>query len=139
MRKIDETEKCWLDYDEDGHLTCTYNHKAGAECLLDDREEDEFYERVFNMAEFMNLAVPEVKTDPRHLDPRDEDFIEIENSTPFKLFILGKRVKELKAVIWLELKPIIEKVKSVKYLPEIITIIVVCYFVTSLVLTFIEN
>ena len=29
----DETEKCWLEYVE-GYLTCTYNHTAGALCLV---------------------------------------------------------------------------------------------------------
>ncbi len=31
-------EKCYLEYVE-GYLTCTYNHKIGEECLLNDRED----------------------------------------------------------------------------------------------------
>lgn len=93
--KKHSTDLCYLDYDDEGHLTCFYNHKAGEECLLDDREENEFYERVFNMAEFMNLAVPEIKTDPRHLDPRDEDFKAIEKTIMFRMFMLGKAWKKL--------------------------------------------
>lgn len=29
----DETEKCWLGYDGEGYLQCTYNHTDGALCL----------------------------------------------------------------------------------------------------------
>lgn len=36
--KIDETEKCYLEYDEDGYLTCSYCHKAGAICLMNKEE-----------------------------------------------------------------------------------------------------
>lgn len=32
--KLDETEKCYLEYDDDGYLTCTYDHTAGADCLM---------------------------------------------------------------------------------------------------------
>lgn len=32
---LDETEKCWIDWVEDGVLGCTYNHTIGAECLMD--------------------------------------------------------------------------------------------------------
>lgn len=93
MRKH-STDKCYLEYDEEGYLTCTYNHKIGEECLMhrSHHEEAEFYDKVFNMAEFMNRIFPEIKTDPRHLDPRDEDFKEIERSLPFKMFLFGKAV-----------------------------------------------
>lgn len=30
---IDGTEKCYLEYDEDGYLVCSYNHKIGETCL----------------------------------------------------------------------------------------------------------
>lgn len=111
MRTIDETEKCWLDYDEDGCLTCTYNHKAGAECLLHDREEDEWLNRVCNVAEFLNLLVPEIKTDPRHLDPKDEDFIEIEKSVSFRMFMLGKSWKRFVETLKEEIRKILKKLK----------------------------
>ncbi len=40
MERIDETEKCYLDYDDaPGYLICTYNHKLGAECLMNRRDE----------------------------------------------------------------------------------------------------
>lgn len=31
--KIDETEKCYLTYDDSGEKCCTYNHTMGALCL----------------------------------------------------------------------------------------------------------
>jgi hypothetical protein len=33
----DPTENCYLEY-VDGYLTCTFNHKAGDECLMNYRE-----------------------------------------------------------------------------------------------------
>ncbi len=36
--KPDETDKCYLMYDEDGYLVCSYNHTLGAECLLNKEE-----------------------------------------------------------------------------------------------------
>lgn len=39
---MDETEKCYLTYDEDGCLTCTFNHHAGAECLMHETLEAEY-------------------------------------------------------------------------------------------------
>ena len=43
---IDETDKCYLEYDEDGYLTCSYCHKAGAKCLMigEHYPKDEDYE-----------------------------------------------------------------------------------------------
>ena len=32
--ELDETDKCYLEYDEDGYLTCSYNHTIGAKCLI---------------------------------------------------------------------------------------------------------
>lgn len=32
--EFDETDKCYLEYDEDGYLTCSYCHKVGAKCLM---------------------------------------------------------------------------------------------------------
>lgn len=95
MRKIDETEKCWLDYDEDGYLTCTYNHKAGAECLMTTptKEEIEEYrnmEMAHHVAEFLNLVVPEIKTDWHHIDPRDEETKKIIKSFSFGMFMVHK-------------------------------------------------
>lgn len=29
----DETEKCYLEWGKDGHLTCSHNHTIGALCL----------------------------------------------------------------------------------------------------------
>lgn len=29
-----QTEKCHLEFDEKGYLTCSYNHKAGEDCLM---------------------------------------------------------------------------------------------------------
>lgn len=34
---LDETDKCYLEYGEDGYLTCSFNHTAGAVCLMDER------------------------------------------------------------------------------------------------------
>ncbi len=28
------TDNCYLEYDEDGYLVCSYNHKMGEECLM---------------------------------------------------------------------------------------------------------
>ena len=33
-RTFDETNKCYLEYDEDGYLACSYCHKVGAICLM---------------------------------------------------------------------------------------------------------
>lgn len=33
----DTTENCYLVYDEQGYLTCDFNHKAGEKCLMDYR------------------------------------------------------------------------------------------------------
>jgi len=33
-----ETDKCYLAYDEYGYLTCNYDHKAGAICLIEKNE-----------------------------------------------------------------------------------------------------
>ncbi len=33
--KKDTTDDCYLEYDEDGYLTCSFNHKAGDDCLMD--------------------------------------------------------------------------------------------------------
>ena len=33
----DETDNCYLEF-VDGYLTCTYNHKLGAKCLMDKDE-----------------------------------------------------------------------------------------------------
>lgn len=33
------TDDCYLEYDEDGYLYCSFNHKAGDECLMDTKEE----------------------------------------------------------------------------------------------------
>lgn len=35
----DTTEDCYLAYDEDGYLTCTFNHKAGDECLMNMKQD----------------------------------------------------------------------------------------------------
>jgi len=35
----DTTDDCYLEY-VDGHLTCTFNHKAGDKCLMDKDEEE---------------------------------------------------------------------------------------------------
>ena len=35
MEKENGTENCYLVHDEDGCLTCTFNHKVGDECLMD--------------------------------------------------------------------------------------------------------
>jgi hypothetical protein len=35
---LDETDKCYLDYVE-GYLSCTFNHTAGAVCLMDNHKE----------------------------------------------------------------------------------------------------
>lgn len=41
----DGTEKCYLDYSDEGagagavgYLTCTYNHKEGEKCLMIEKE-----------------------------------------------------------------------------------------------------
>lgn len=43
------TDNCYLTYSDElqggGYLICTYNHKAGEECLLN--MDDEKYEEVF--------------------------------------------------------------------------------------------
>jgi hypothetical protein len=36
----DETDFCHLTYDDMGYLTCSYNHTAGAKCLMVIPEED---------------------------------------------------------------------------------------------------
>ena len=33
-KELHSTDKCLLDYDEGGYLTCTYNHAIGEECLM---------------------------------------------------------------------------------------------------------
>lgn len=33
----DTTDKCFMDY-VDGFLTCTYNHRSGEECLMNQKE-----------------------------------------------------------------------------------------------------
>jgi len=39
--KIKKTvDDCYLEYDEDGYLTCSFNHKIGDECLLHTKEEE---------------------------------------------------------------------------------------------------
>jgi hypothetical protein len=30
----DSTDNCYLEYNEEGFLTCTYNHKIGEKCLM---------------------------------------------------------------------------------------------------------
>ena len=35
--KTQSTEKCYLEYVE-GHLTCTYNHTIGDECLMQQKD-----------------------------------------------------------------------------------------------------
>ena len=36
----DTTEDCYLEYDEDGYLTCSFNHKPGDKCLMNLDTED---------------------------------------------------------------------------------------------------
>lgn len=33
QQKIDPTDNCYLDWNEEGELVCLYNHKAGEDCL----------------------------------------------------------------------------------------------------------
>ena len=33
--EVEETEKCWLEFSEEGALVCTHNHTLGALCLGD--------------------------------------------------------------------------------------------------------
>lgn len=32
--KKHSTDNCYLEYDEDGYLVCSYNHKIGEDCLM---------------------------------------------------------------------------------------------------------
>lgn len=38
-------DKCFLTYSDEigggGYLTCSYNHKSGEECLMDERDPEE--------------------------------------------------------------------------------------------------
>lgn len=40
-KETDSTDKCYLTYSDElnggGYLICTYNHKAGEKCLMDER------------------------------------------------------------------------------------------------------
>lgn len=42
--QLDETEKCYLIYNENGYLDCNYNHKSGAWCLLTVKDNEELEE-----------------------------------------------------------------------------------------------
>jgi len=35
--KKNTTDNCYLEYDERGYLICSYNHKAGEDCLMKDK------------------------------------------------------------------------------------------------------
>ena len=37
----ESTDNCYLIYGDDGHLTCSYNHKSGEECLMNIKNNDE--------------------------------------------------------------------------------------------------
>ena len=79
------TDKCYLEYVE-GYLTCTYNHKAGEECLMDQEENEVYqYTEVEEIVEeFMKPCCPTT------LDGKlDQEFIVI------KEHVLRYKVREL--------------------------------------------
>lgn len=38
--EVTSQDNCYLDYNEDGYLTCTYNHKEGEKCLMSNLTRD---------------------------------------------------------------------------------------------------